>query len=96
MRFLTVVLIATVAIGGGFVALAATDNIPFLGETAEPREEFVQERRTDRFDEVAAFDFLERQVELGPRPAGSDASRRLGDWLRERVPRGGFRPCGEA
>ena len=47
MRFLTVVLIATVAIGGGFVALAATDNIPFLGETAEPREEFVQERRTD-------------------------------------------------
>ena len=75
MRFLTVVLIATVAIGGGFVALAATDNIPFLGETAEPREEFVQERRTDRFDEVAA-DFLERRWSSAP--ARPDRTRRAG------------------
>jgi glutaminyl-peptide cyclotransferase len=90
MRLLTVVLIATVALGGGFVALAATDNIPFVGEAGEPREAVTQAAGVDRFDERSAFDFLAREVELGPRPAGSEASRRLGEWLREEVPDGRF------
>jgi glutaminyl-peptide cyclotransferase len=44
----------------------------------------------DRFDEHAAFAFLKRQVALGPRPAGSDASRRLGAILKTSVPRGRY------
>jgi glutaminyl-peptide cyclotransferase len=52
----------------------------------------------DRFDERAAFAFLKRQVALGPRPAGSPASRRLAELLWASVPNaryqevpGGFR-----
>jgi glutaminyl-peptide cyclotransferase len=44
----------------------------------------------DRFDEQAAFAFLKRQVALGPRPAGSPASRRLAAILKESVPRGRY------
>jgi Zn-dependent M28 family amino/carboxypeptidase len=44
----------------------------------------------DRFDEQAAFDFLKRQVALGPRPAGSPASRRLAAILKASVPRGRY------
>jgi glutaminyl-peptide cyclotransferase len=46
--------------------------------------------RTDRFDERAAFKLLREQVELGPRPAGSDASRQLGERLRRLLPNGRF------
>jgi glutaminyl-peptide cyclotransferase len=46
--------------------------------------------RVDRFDERAAWAFLKRQVALGPRPAGSDASRRLGAILRGSIPRGRY------
>jgi glutaminyl-peptide cyclotransferase len=46
--------------------------------------------RVDRFDEQAAFAFLKRQVALGPRPAGSPASRRLAAILKESVPRGRY------
>jgi glutaminyl-peptide cyclotransferase len=49
-----------------------------------------QTTRVDRFDEDAAWAFLVRQVELGPRPAGSPASRRLGAMLEASVPRGRF------
>jgi glutaminyl-peptide cyclotransferase len=48
--------------------------------------------RVDRFDEQAAWAFLERQVELGPRPAGSAASRRLAAMLRRSIPRGRYQP----
>jgi glutaminyl-peptide cyclotransferase len=47
-------------------------------------------RSPERFDEVAAWSFLRRQVELGPRPAGSSASRRLASHLRSSVPQGRF------
>jgi hypothetical protein len=46
--------------------------------------------RVDRFDEQAAFAFLKRQVALGPRPAGSPASRRLAALLKESIPRGRY------
>jgi glutaminyl-peptide cyclotransferase len=46
--------------------------------------------KVDRFDERAAWAFLERQVALGPRPAGSPASRRLAAILRASVPRGRY------
>jgi glutaminyl-peptide cyclotransferase len=46
--------------------------------------------RADRVDENRAFALLERQVRLGPRPAGSAASRRLGEGLRRLLPNGRF------
>jgi glutaminyl-peptide cyclotransferase len=47
----------------------------------------VPQARVDRFDEQAAFAFLKRQVALGPRPAGSPASRRLAAILKKSIPR---------
>jgi hypothetical protein len=90
MRFLAFVLAATIAIGAGFVVLVATDNVPFVDDADGGGAPVEQAATVDRFDEQAAFGFLERQVALGPRPAGSQASRRLGDWLRREVPRGRF------
>ena len=42
------------------------------------------------FDARRAFADLRFQVALGPRRAGSPANRRLGDWLRTRLPGGRF------
>jgi glutaminyl-peptide cyclotransferase len=44
--------------------------------------------RVDRVDEERAFDLLERQVRLGPRPAGSPASLRVAEQLRRLMPNG--------
>jgi glutaminyl-peptide cyclotransferase len=44
----------------------------------------------DRFNEKRAFAFLREQVELGPRPAGSPASRKLAERLRRLLPKGRF------
>jgi glutaminyl-peptide cyclotransferase len=44
----------------------------------------------DRFDARGAWSWLQRQVRLGPRPAGSPASRRLAEQLRTALPRGAF------
>ncbi|HSJ74374.1 MAG TPA: M28 family metallopeptidase, partial [Miltoncostaeaceae bacterium] len=44
----------------------------------------------DRFDARRAFADLRAQVALGPRPAGSEASRRLAGRLRAQLPRGRF------
>jgi Iap family predicted aminopeptidase len=44
----------------------------------------------DRFDADRAFADLAAQVALGPRPAGSEASRRLARRLRARLPHGRF------
>jgi glutaminyl-peptide cyclotransferase len=44
------------------------------------------EKRLDRFDSKRAFAFLRWQVELGPRPAGSTASRALAARLVKLLP----------
>jgi len=44
----------------------------------------------DRFDAARAWRVLEHQVGLGERPAGSAASRKLGRYLKRRVPGGRF------
>ena len=44
----------------------------------------------DRFDAQRAFRDLRAQVELGPRPAGSAASRLLAERLRGEIPGGRF------
>ncbi len=46
--------------------------------------------RVDRFDSKRAWRHLEHQVGLGPRPAGSEASRKLASYIRARLPRGHF------
>ena len=48
--------------------------------------------KVDRFDEQRAFALLREQVELGPRPAGSAASRTLAERLRKLLPNGRFQP----
>jgi glutaminyl-peptide cyclotransferase len=49
-----------------------------------------QTARVDRFDENSAWRHLVHQVELGPRPSGSPASRRLAAELQTAIPRGSF------
>ena len=85
MRPLYVVLAVQVALGVTFAVLAATGNIPLTSD--EPEERAV---RADRFDSRAAYELLREQVELGPRPAGSRASRELGERLRAQLPQGAF------
>jgi glutaminyl-peptide cyclotransferase len=91
VKLLGIVLAAQVALGIALVALVATDNIPFTGDHEAdgqtPRSAAVH---ADRFDGAAAFRLLKRQVELGPRPAGSAESRRLARLLKRIVPRGRY------
>ena len=47
-------------------------------------------RKVDRFNATRAFADLEYQVKLGPRPAGSEASKRLAEWAKAKLPRGRF------
>jgi glutaminyl-peptide cyclotransferase len=85
-----VVLLVQVVLAGAFVVLVATDNVPFVdddsGASGAPRP------KVDRFDAPAAYRLLREQVRLGPRPAGSPASRRLARRLRSLLPRGRFEP----
>jgi glutaminyl-peptide cyclotransferase len=46
----------------------------------------------NRFNERRAFALLREQVELGPRPAGSQSSRTLAERLRTLLPNGRFQP----
>jgi glutaminyl-peptide cyclotransferase len=54
----------------------------------------VPQPKADRFDAGAAYRSVQRQVALGPRPAGSAASRTLARQLRRTLPRGRFQPIG--
>jgi Zn-dependent M28 family amino/carboxypeptidase len=51
-----------------------------------------QAARPNRFDGTRALELIRMQVALGPRPAGSAASRRLAERIRRLVPRGHFQP----
>jgi len=46
--------------------------------------------KVNRFDEDRAFKTLAYQVKLGPRPAGSQTSRKLGDYIKARLPNSHF------
>src|SRR5512134_3534156 len=48
--------------------------------------------KANRFDSSAAWRLLKWQVDLGPRPAGSAASRRLARRFRRLLPRGRYQP----
>jgi glutaminyl-peptide cyclotransferase len=73
--------------GGGMVVAAVTGA--FDGGDSPPAAAAL---KADRFDRDRAFADLRHQVELGPRPAGSEASKQLAEWLRDRLPRGRLQP----
>jgi hypothetical protein len=80
VRLLVGALALQFLLAGIFIYFAVT-GFPFLPMHAA--------RSTD-FDEQRAYADVRSQVARGPRPAGSPASRQLGDWLRARLPQGRF------
>lgn len=91
MKLLGVVLALQVVLGITLAALVVTDNLPFSGDgEADGAPPATATAVVDRFDGAAAFRLLRRQVELGPRPAGSPESRRLARLLKRIVPRGRY------
>ena len=74
----------------GLVATAAAAVV--LVVPAAGAVEAAPAARVDRFDAARAFAFLRWQVQLGARPAGSAASRRLADRLRRDLPGARFQP----
>ena len=89
MKLLGIVLAAQVAIGLTLVALVATDNLPFVDD--DPADgKAAPAAKVNHFDGAAAFRLLRRQVEMGPRPAGTPESRQLADFIKRIVPRGRF------
>jgi hypothetical protein len=89
VRLLVAALVVQVVVAALFIVLAATDFELFRGggsEAGAPRA------TVNRFDGARAFRELRAQVALGPRPAGSAASRRLAERLRGELPAGAFEP----
>jgi len=85
-RLLPLISVVVLLAAGGLVVAAvsgAFDSADKAPPAASPAG-----LRVDRFDRDRAFADLRRQVEMGPRPAGSAKSRELAEWLRERLPRG--------
>jgi glutaminyl-peptide cyclotransferase len=82
-RALPLVAILLVLAGGGLVVAAVVGA--FDGDDAPSASAAL---KVDRFDRERAFADLRYQVELGPRPAGSDTAKQLAGWLRDRLPRG--------
>jgi Peptidase family M28 len=70
--------------------LALTLLVAGAAATALASVDLAPRPKVDRFDEQAAFTWLKRQVELGPRPAGSAASKAAASMLRSALPGGRF------
>jgi Peptidase family M28 len=90
VKLLGTLLALQVVLGLALVALVATDNLPFGGDEADGASREIASPRVDQFDSAAAWKLLREQVEMGPRPAGSQASRRLARKLRDLLPNGHF------
>jgi glutaminyl-peptide cyclotransferase len=79
--------LAVLAVAGAAALVAFASPQREDGAGPEPR---ARAAASDRFDGRRAFADLRAQVALGPRPAGSEASRRLAERLRRRLPGGRF------
>jgi glutaminyl-peptide cyclotransferase len=84
-------------IGGALAAAAVVAVVALGGGSGDsPRARSADLRapapaaRADRFDSARAWAELVREVELGPRPAGSRTLRKLAERLRRRLPQGRF------
>jgi peptidase M28-like protein len=88
-------LIVQLVLGGALVALAV-GALPFprLDGAAAPRTRALPapDPRVDRFAAGRAYAEVRYEVSLGPRPAGSAASRRLAAHLRRLLPDGAYEP----
>jgi glutaminyl-peptide cyclotransferase len=99
VRALVVVLAIQVVLGIGLVVWG-TQGFPLPGSADEPRDpasaapaataaaDAPPRSTASRFDGAWAWGLLREQVALGPRPAGSDASRRLASRLASLLPAG--------
>jgi glutaminyl-peptide cyclotransferase len=77
--------LAAIALGAVALVIAAcasSDDAP-----AAPRA-----LKVDRFDQAAAWRLIQRQVDVGQRPAGTPQLRRLAVRLRRLLPHGRFEP----
>ena len=92
MRPLVVVLVGQLVIAAILLVLVATGSLSSSDDAASndraPRAAAAV--KVDRFDQDRAWGWLKRQVALGPRPAGSRASRRLAAQIRRALPRGRY------
>ncbi|HEY8492264.1 MAG TPA: M28 family metallopeptidase [Myxococcota bacterium] len=77
-------------LAAGLCALAVAACGGGGSEAAPPAPTAAAALKVDRFDEDRAWRMLEYQVNLGPRPAGSPASRRLAAYIKARLPRGRY------
>jgi hypothetical protein len=91
LRPLVVVLLVQLGLAAALI-FVAVKGWPVVGREPERARPAAARSplRADRFDADRAFAELRRQVGLGPRPAGSAASRRLAARLRRALPRGRF------
>jgi glutaminyl-peptide cyclotransferase len=71
-------------------ALALTLGCGGDEDESAPAAEPVAATDKGRFDGAAAYRWVQRQVDLGPRPAGSAASRKLAKILRNALPNGRY------
>jgi glutaminyl-peptide cyclotransferase len=96
MRPLAAVLVGQLVLAGLLLILVATGSLNFFGDLApsgtDSRPAAANKPTVDRFDEDRAWAWLERQVALGPRPAGSAESRKLAGQIRKALPGGRYQP----
>ena len=97
MRWLIALLGVLLVLGGGLTALAVSDGSPFFdddsgGGASASAAESVPRPKVNRFNGRGAYRSVRRQVALGPRPAGSRASRQLAERIRRALPSGRFSP----
>jgi hypothetical protein len=88
VRTLWIVLAIQFVIAGALVTLVVTGKIG--GGDDDPKSEPASARHFDRFDEDRAWSWLKRQVDMGPRPAGSAQSRKLAAQIRKALPKGSY------
>jgi glutaminyl-peptide cyclotransferase len=88
MRFLVIVLVVQALLAAIFIVLVATGNVPLVHDDSHEADGRVS--KVDRFDGRAAYRLVQDQVAIGPRPAGSEPSRRLAERLRRELPHGRF------
>jgi hypothetical protein len=101
VKLLVVALIGQLILFGGLIALTL-HGFPFLGgggddaggstATATVPAGSVPKPSVDRFDAARAMATARMQVDAGPRPAGSETLRKVGERLRAELPNGRFEP----
>jgi acetylornithine deacetylase/succinyl-diaminopimelate desuccinylase-like protein len=92
MRPLVAVLLGQLVLAGILLILVATGTLNFFGDVADTggAKPAAAKVRANRFDENRAWAWLVRQVEIGPRPAGSPESRKLAAQIKRALPHGSY------